>query len=160
MERVEISLGNWNNQAEYDAYKALSPMDRAAGDFELPATKVLVGYRKIVIYTPWGKEVLPRWNGSAAYSLAIDGKAICMEGEDFIPLEFDIQGVPRNDLKYTVFFRTKAEEDCYNDMQKDENADPGELKAQENRYQSAYQIIEEADLISEYEYWKSKVAEN
>ena len=112
MARVEISLGNWNNQAEYDAYKTLSPMDQAADDFELPATKVLVGYRKIVIYTPWG--------------------------EDFIPLEFDIQGVPRNDLKYTVFFRTKA---------------------QESRYQSAYQIIEEADLISEYEYWKSKVTE-
>ncbi len=133
MARVEISLGNWNNQAEYDAYKTLSPMDQAADDFELPATKVLVGYRKIVIYTPWG--------------------------EDFIPLEFDIQGVPRNDLKYTVFFRTKAEEDCYHDMQKDENADPDELKAQESRYQSAYQIIEEADLISEYEYWKSKVTE-
>ena len=59
MARVEISLGNWNNQAEYDAYKALSPMDRAAGDFELPATKVLVGYRKIVIYTPWGKRSSP-----------------------------------------------------------------------------------------------------
>ena len=159
MAKVEISLGNWNNQAEYDAYMALDPICQAEDDFELQATKVLVGYRKIVIYTPWGKQVLPRRNGSSAYSLAIDGKAICTDGEDFIPLEFDVQGVSRNDLKYTVFFRTKAEEDCYFDMKKDENADPDELKAQESRYQSAYQIIEEADLISEYDYWKSKVTE-
>lgn len=160
MAKVEISLGNWNTQEEYEAYKALDSTNHATDDFELPAVKVLIGYKKIVIYTPWGKEVLPRWNGSVPYSVAINGKAVCMESKDFTPVEFDIQGVSRSDLKYTVFFRTKAEEDCYHDMQNDENIDPDELKAQENRYLSAYQIIEEADSVSEYEHWKSRVAED
>lgn len=130
-------------------------MDQADDDFELPARKVLVGYNKIVIYTPWGKEVLPRWNGLAAYSIAIDGKAICTDGKGFIPQEFDTCGAARNNLKYTVFFRTKAEEDAYNDMKRDSTVNPDELAAQESRYLSAYQIIEESDLVPEYRYWKS-----
>lgn len=59
MARVEISLGNWNNQAEYDAYKALSPMDQAADDFELPSNKGVGRIQKNCDLYPVGKRSSP-----------------------------------------------------------------------------------------------------
>ena len=57
------------------------------------------------------------------------------------------------DLRELVFFRCKAEYDCYM-MMKDGDYTAEELAEQKARFMCAYQIIEEAELEREYQAWK------
>ncbi|MCC8013643.1 MAG: hypothetical protein LIO87_00460 [Eubacterium sp.] len=59
------------------------------------------------------------------------------------------------DLKELVFFRANAEADGY-DMVKNGTYSKKEIELQEQRFLSAYQIIEEAMLKNEYRRWKAK----
>jgi hypothetical protein len=61
-------------------------------------------------------------------------------------------------LQEILFFRAKAELDAYMDMKKAECYTEEEIERQRERFCSAYQIIEEAELESEYEDWKEKNA--
>jgi len=58
------------------------------------------------------------------------------------------------DLKQVVFFRCKAEFDCYISMKGDSSYTEEEKEEQRARFLSAYQIIEEAELEDEYQAWK------
>lgn len=54
-----------------------------------------------------------------------------------------------------LFFRTKAEMDAYHDMShKPEDWTEAEIKQQRSRFCSVWQVIEEAELVDEYEAWK------
>ena len=58
-------------------------------------------------------------------------------------------------LKQILFFRTKAEMDAYHDMsRKPEDWTEAEIEQQRNRFCSVWQVIEEAELVDEYEAWK------
>lgn len=58
-------------------------------------------------------------------------------------------------LKYILFFRTKAEMDAYHDMsRKPEAWSAEEIEHQRIRFCSVWQVIEEAELADEYEAWK------
>ena len=53
------------------------------------------------------------------------------------------------------FFRTKAEMDAYHDMsRKPEDWTAAEIEQQRSRFCSVWQVIEEAELVDEYEAWK------
>lgn len=56
-------------------------------------------------------------------------------------------------LKETLFFRTASELDGYLDMKKGGYTE-AEIERQRDRFLSAYQIIEDAELEKEYEAWK------
>ena len=53
-------------------------------------------------------------------------------------------------LKQILFFRTKAEMDAYHDMSRK----PEDWTEAEIEQQSVWQVIEEAELVDEYEAWK------
>lgn len=58
-------------------------------------------------------------------------------------------------LKQILFFRTKAEMDAYHDMsRKPEGWTEAEIEQQRSRFCSIWQVIEEAELVDEYEAWK------
>ena len=58
-------------------------------------------------------------------------------------------------LKQILFFRTKAEMDAYHDMsRKPEDWTAAEIEEQRSRFCSIWQVIEEAELVDEYEAWK------
>lgn len=58
-------------------------------------------------------------------------------------------------LKQILFFRTKAEMDAYHDMsRKPEDWRAEEIEQQRSRFCSVWQVIEEAELVDEYEAWK------
>ncbi len=93
-----VSLNNFNNQAEYEEYEALPPIEKAEDDFCMSNVLVLtVGYSKVVIMTLDDDElgisrkiVLDRkiktgpahWS---ARSIAVNGKALVMHGPEFVP---------------------------------------------------------------------------
>ena len=57
--------------------------------------------------------------------------------------------------KNILFFRTKAEMDAYHDMsRKPEEWTAAEIEQQRSRFCSVWQVIEEAELVDEYEAWK------
>ena len=91
-----ISLGNFNNQAEYDAYRALPEEDTADEDYEIDGVYMLsVGYSRIVEYFSSSKadgmqkRVITRKERIGAdyyaYSIAVNGKALIMSGPEFVP---------------------------------------------------------------------------
>lgn len=58
-------------------------------------------------------------------------------------------------LKHTLFFRTKAEMDTYHDMSRQpERWSAEEIEKQRIRFCAVWQVIEEAELVDEYEAWK------
>ena len=57
-------------------------------------------------------------------------------------------------LKELVFFRAKAELEAYQDMK--EGYTEEEKVQQRQRFMTAYQIIEEAELEDEYQAWKEQ----
>lgn len=58
-------------------------------------------------------------------------------------------------LKEILFFRTKAEMDAYHDMsRKPDEWSAEEIEKQRIRFCSIWQVIEEAELVDEYEAWK------
>ena len=58
-------------------------------------------------------------------------------------------------LKHILFFRTKAEMDAYHDMShKPESWTAEDIERQRIRFCAVWQVIEEAELVDEYEAWK------
>lgn len=58
-------------------------------------------------------------------------------------------------LKEILFFRTKTEMDAYHDMsRKPDEWSAEEIEKQRIRFCSVWQVIEEAELVDEYEVWK------
>ena len=58
-------------------------------------------------------------------------------------------------LKHILFFRTKAETDAYHDMSRQpEHWSAEEIEQQRSRFCAVWQVIEEAELVDEYEAWK------
>ena len=115
-----VSLNNFNNQAEYEAYNAVPVLDTAEDDFCMSNVLVLtVGYSKVVIMTldndeaKARKTVLDRkiktgpahWS---ARSIAVNGKALVMHGPEFVP--FTVVPVDNED-GFEIVYR-KREEDA------------------------------------------------
>lgn len=115
-----VSLNNFNNQAEYEAYNAVPVLDTAEDDFCMSNVLVLtVGYSKVVIMTldndeaKARKTVLDRkiktgpahWS---ARSIAVNGKALVMRGPEFVP--FTVVPVDNED-GFEIVYR-KEEEDA------------------------------------------------
>ena len=92
-----VSLNNFNNQAEYEAYNAVPVLDTAEDDFCMSNVLVLtVGYSKVVIMTLDNDEAKARKTvldrkiktGPAhwpARSIAVNGKSLVMHGPEFVP---------------------------------------------------------------------------
>ena len=117
-----VSLNKFNNQTEYEAYKALPalPAEIAAED-DLSMSNVLVltvGYSKVVIMTLDNDElgisrkiVLDRkietgpahWS---ARSIAVNGKALVMHGPEFVP--FTVVPVDNED-GFEIVYRKEEE---------------------------------------------------
>ena len=58
-------------------------------------------------------------------------------------------------LKDILFQRTKAEMDAYHDMSRQpEHWSAEEIEQQRTRFCAVWQVIEEAELVDEYEAWK------
>jgi len=58
-------------------------------------------------------------------------------------------------LKHILFFRTKAEMDAYHDMSRQpERWSADEIEKQRIRFCAVWQVIEETELVDEYEAWK------
>ncbi len=58
-------------------------------------------------------------------------------------------------LKHILFFRTKAEMDAYHAMSRQpERWSADEIEKQRIRFCAVWQVIEEAELVDEYEAWK------
>ena len=58
-------------------------------------------------------------------------------------------------LKNILFLRTKAEMDAYHDMSRQPEHWPAEeIEQQRARFCAVWQVIEEAELVDEYEAWK------
>ena len=58
-------------------------------------------------------------------------------------------------LKHILFLRTKAEMDAYHDMShQPEHWSAEEIEQQRTRFCAVWQVIEEAELVDEYEAWK------
>ena len=58
-------------------------------------------------------------------------------------------------LKNILFLRTKSEMDAYHDMSRQpEHWSPEEIEQQRTRFCAVWQVIEEAELVDEYEGWK------
>ena len=58
-------------------------------------------------------------------------------------------------LKNILFLRTKAEMDAYHDMgRQQEHWSAEEIEQQRTRFCAVWQVIEEAELVDEYEAWK------
>lgn len=115
-----VSLNNFNNQAEYEAYNAVPVLDTAEDDFCMSNVLVLtVGYSKVVIMTLDNDEAKARKTvldrkiktGSAhwsARSIAVNGKALVMHGPEFVP--FTVVPVDNED-GFEIVYR-KGEEDA------------------------------------------------
>lgn len=59
-------------------------------------------------------------------------------------------------LKEILFKRTGAEMDAYHDMsRKPESWSAEEIEKQRIRFCAVWQVIEEAELVDEYEVWKA-----
>ena len=59
-------------------------------------------------------------------------------------------------LKNLLFFRVKAEMDAYHDMSHaPESNTAEEIQRQRARFCSVWQVLEEAELVDEYDAWKS-----
>lgn len=59
-------------------------------------------------------------------------------------------------LKHILFFRTKAEMDAYHDMSRQpERWSAEEIEKQRIRFCAVWQVIEEAELVDEYDAWKA-----
>ena len=113
-----VSLNNFNNQAEYEAYNAVPVLDTAEDDFYMSNVLVLtVGYSKVVIMTldndeaKARKTVLDRkiktgpahWS---ARSIAVNGKALVMHGPEFVP--FTVVPVDNED-GFEIVYRKEEE---------------------------------------------------
>ena len=113
-----VSLNNFNNQAEYEAYNAVPVLDPAEDDFCMSNVLVLtVGYSKVVIMTldndeaKARKTVLDRkiktgpahWS---ARSIAVNGKALVMHGPEFVP--FTVVPVDNED-GFEIVYRKEEE---------------------------------------------------
>ena len=115
-----VSLNNFNNQAEYEAYNAVPVLDTAEDDFCMSNVLVLtVGYSKVVIMTLDNDEAKARKTvldrkiktGTAhwsARSIAVNGKALVMHGPEFVP--FTVVPVDNED-GFEIVYR-KGEEDA------------------------------------------------
>ena len=115
-----VSLNNFNNQAEYEAYNAAPVLDTAEDDFCMSNVLVLtVGYSKVVIMTLDNDEAKARKTvldrkiktGAAhwsARSIAVNGKALVMHGPEFVP--FTVVPVDNED-GFEIVYR-KGEEDA------------------------------------------------
>lgn len=115
-----VSLNNFNNQAEYEEYEALPPIEKAEDDFGIFDVLVMtVGYSKVVIMTLDNDEAKARKTvldrkiktGSAhwsARSIAVNGKALVMHGPEFVP--FTVVPVDNED-GFEIVYR-KGEEDA------------------------------------------------
>ena len=115
-----VSLNNFNNQAEYEAYNAVPVLDTAEDDFCMSNVLVLtVGYSKVVIMTLDNDEAKARKTvfdrkiktGAAhwsARSIAVNGKALVMHGPEFVP--FTVVPVDNED-GFEIVYR-KGEEDA------------------------------------------------
>ena len=58
-------------------------------------------------------------------------------------------------LKHILFLRTKSEMDAYHDMShKPESWTAEDIEHQRIRFCAVWQVIEEAELVDEYEAWK------
>ena len=58
-------------------------------------------------------------------------------------------------LKNILFLRTKSEMDAYHDMSRQqEHWSAEEIEQQRTRFCAVWQVIEEAELVDEYEAWK------
>lgn len=114
-----VSLNNFNNQAEYEAYNAVPVLDTAEDDFCMSNVLVLtVGYSKVVIMTldndeaKARKTVLDRkiktgpahWS---ARSIAVNGKALVMHGPEFVP--FTVVPVDNED-GFEIVYRKEGED--------------------------------------------------
>ena len=113
-----VSLNNFNNQAEYEAYNAVPVLDTAEDDFCMSNVLVLtVGYSKVVIMTldndeaKARKTVLDRkiktvpahWS---ARSIAVNGKALVMHGPESVP--FTVVPVDNED-GFEIVYRKEEE---------------------------------------------------
>ena len=113
-----VSLNNFNNQAEYEAYNAVPVLGTAEDDFCMSNVLVLtVGYSKVVIMTldndeaKARKTVLDRkiktgpahWS---ARSIAVNGKALVMHGPEFVP--FTVVPVDNED-GFEIVYRKEEE---------------------------------------------------
>lgn len=114
-----VSLNNFNNHAEYEAYNAVHVLDTAEDDFCMSNVLVLtVGYSKVVIMTLDNDElgisrktVLDRkiktgpvhWS---ARSIAVNGKALVMHGPEFVP--FTVVPVDNED-GFEIVYRKEEE---------------------------------------------------
>ena len=115
-----VSLNNFNNQAEYEEYEALPPIEKAEDDFGISDVLVMtVGYSKVVIMTLDNDEAKARKTvldrkiktGAAhwsARSIAVNGKALVMHGPEFVP--FTVVPVDNED-GFEIVYR-KGEEDA------------------------------------------------
>ena len=114
-----VSLNNFNNQAEYEAYNAVPVLDTAEDDFCMSNVLVLtVGYSKVVIMTLDNDEAKARKTvldrkiktGAAhwsARSIAVNGKALVMHGPEFVP--FTVVPVDNEDGFEIVYRKEDAE---------------------------------------------------
>ena len=114
-----VSLNNFNNQAEYEEYEALPPIEKAEDDFGISDVLVMtVGYSKVVIMTLDNDEAKARKTvldrkiktGSAhwsARSIAVNGKALVMHGPEFVP--FTVVPVDNEDGFEIVYRKEDAE---------------------------------------------------
>ncbi len=58
-------------------------------------------------------------------------------------------------LKHILFLRTKVEMDAYHDMSRQpEHWSAEKIEQQRTRFCAVWQVIEEAELVDEYEAWK------
>ena len=116
-----VSLNNFNNQAEYEAYNAVPVLDTAEDDFCMPNVLVLtVGYSKVVIMTldndelgisrktVLGRKIKTGPAHWSARSIAVNGKALVMHGPEFAP--FTVVPVDNED-GFEIVYR-KGEEDA------------------------------------------------
>ena len=113
-----VSLNNFNNQAEYEEYEALPPIEKAEDDFGISDVLVMtVGYSKVVIMTLDNDEAKARKTvldrkiktGSAhwsARSIAVNGKALVMHGPEFVP--FTVVPVDNED-GFEIVYRKEEE---------------------------------------------------
>lgn len=87
--KAYFSLGNFNNQTEFNRYMGLDILEQAEDDYIMDLDKIEVGYDFIVLYpTGYDKQVIRRkeWlnaTHSAFVSLAINEQAMQMHGEGF-----------------------------------------------------------------------------
>ena len=64
------------------------------------------------------------------------------------------------DLKELLFFRAKADVEAYKDMTSDNGYTEAERAMQKQRFDSIYQVIEEAGLEDEYEAYGETIEED